>query len=339
LYLRACFIIEINFRVHEGGSNMTETALAPVEPDEEPRSNVIDATPYKLSVEELEMAIRKEVAACEENLTRGLQHALKAGRLLIELKKRKEVKHGEFLPAVTRCGLKPRAAQDYMRIARHWPELEKYADVAHLTLRDAITRLTWIGANAALDDFPEEDFRAFPEPPPTLAVPAAWRERRLALSMTGKKPRQETDDQFTDKAMNAQLVKIKNALERALGEYETFAGRLLTIEKRDLRTVKINPVFYDRVEGAFARVVVIHGQFAQAVIVNDMRQRSEAAERQAEASERREADDEWGREAGDQLVEEAPAPPTSERKPVAKAAKRKAKKSKAKKQKQKRGAA
>jgi hypothetical protein len=89
------------------------------------------------STEHIEAEIRAEVAATKEAFTKAVAHAVRAGNLLIELKD--QLPHGEFLSAVKRCLLSARTAQEYMRVARHAKVIEtKCADVAHLTLRDAL---------------------------------------------------------------------------------------------------------------------------------------------------------------------------------------------------------
>ncbi len=75
---------------------------------------------------DLEAQIQAELAARRGvlNLARkeSYSHALEVGRLLALLKN--AVKHGEFLPALTRCGLSERSAQRYIRLqTRHVADL------------------------------------------------------------------------------------------------------------------------------------------------------------------------------------------------------------------------
>jgi hypothetical protein len=75
-------------------------------------------------------------AAAREAFGSAAEYAIKAGEALIEAKKL--VEHGEWLPWLRdNCKLSERAAQLYMRIARHKDELAKSATVADLSLRAA----------------------------------------------------------------------------------------------------------------------------------------------------------------------------------------------------------
>jgi len=73
---------------------------------------------------------------------RGLEHAKRAGELLIAAKA--YLGHGRFLPWVEEnCQFSCRTAQLYMRLAANWAELEsKCATITHLTLNQAIHALT-----------------------------------------------------------------------------------------------------------------------------------------------------------------------------------------------------
>ena len=87
--------------------------------------------------------IKTEHQAVEASFKRGIEHAIAAGELLLEAKLRPEIKHGDWLPWVEQCcGVTPRAAQMYMRVAKYRAELEsKYETVSHLTLRKALSAL------------------------------------------------------------------------------------------------------------------------------------------------------------------------------------------------------
>src|SRR5437879_10793625 len=78
----------------------------------------------------LESRIQAEVAARRSvlNLARktNLGHAREIGRLLVQLKDATE--HGQWLPALGRCGLSERSAQRYMRLhdqTRHVADLSE----------------------------------------------------------------------------------------------------------------------------------------------------------------------------------------------------------------------
>ena len=85
--------------------------------------------------------INGEHAAAFGKAREALQHARRAGELLIEAKV--GLSHGEWLPWLRdHCEFSERTAQSYMRLASRWPELEaKSAAVADLPLRDALKAL------------------------------------------------------------------------------------------------------------------------------------------------------------------------------------------------------
>jgi hypothetical protein len=86
--------------------------------------------------------INKAHAAATQAAHRALEHARRAGELLIQAKA--HVPHGEWLPWLeTNCpDVAERTAQAYMRVARRWPELEAKAQrVADLPMRQALALL------------------------------------------------------------------------------------------------------------------------------------------------------------------------------------------------------
>jgi hypothetical protein len=90
---------------------------------------------------DLAARIRAEHKACAVAIKRGCEHAINAGKLLIEAKDL--LGHGQWLPWLAEhCVLPERTAQLYMRLAHHAPEFEaKSATVADLTVRGAIKLL------------------------------------------------------------------------------------------------------------------------------------------------------------------------------------------------------
>ena len=71
-------------------------------------------------------------------MRRGVEHAIRAGELLIEAKA--QLKHGEWLPWLeNNCTMSERTAQLYMRLAQRRPELEASnpQGIADLTLEGA----------------------------------------------------------------------------------------------------------------------------------------------------------------------------------------------------------
>lgn len=235
-------------------------------------------------IDTIEAEIRTEVAACERDLTAGLQHALAAGRLLIELKDR--AGHGKFLPAVERCGLKPRTAQDYMRVAKHWPEIEKYATSAHLTLREAIVGLTRVGAGDILEDFFEEANFKMPEPeeaPP--ALPSSWVSVSLppAAEVEVLPPPATTAVAMRHVKANAaqailaeRVKKVARALASAIEKYEAVALTVKDLTSKK-QAVQVTSEFLD-VDTAFATLSDTHRQVAAMITVLDGYARAQKAE-------------------------------------------------------------
>ena len=87
--------------------------------------------------------IRSAHADCFAAVNRGLDFARRAGELLIEAKA--ALPHGEFTAWVEReCGIVPRTAQRYVKIARNWPAIEaaKSDRGSLLTITDARDLLT-----------------------------------------------------------------------------------------------------------------------------------------------------------------------------------------------------
>ncbi len=87
--------------------------------------------------------INTEHEACHASMQKGLDHALKAGALLLEAKA--GLPHGEWLPWLKEnCpDISERTVQRYMRLAENRDELRtKSATVADLTMRAAEAALT-----------------------------------------------------------------------------------------------------------------------------------------------------------------------------------------------------
>jgi hypothetical protein len=82
-----------------------------------PAQATIAADPaFSNSLTDLAARIRVEHEACDAALKRGLQHAVAAGKLLIEAKA--QLKHGQWLPWLREhCGIPERSARRYMQIA------------------------------------------------------------------------------------------------------------------------------------------------------------------------------------------------------------------------------
>ena len=89
----------------------------------------------------LAQRINTEAEAAHAAVRKGLEHALKAGELLIEAKA--VVPHGQWLPWLeANCTVAERSAQLYMRVARERGKLSgESAGLADLTLEQAAERL------------------------------------------------------------------------------------------------------------------------------------------------------------------------------------------------------
>jgi hypothetical protein len=98
------------------------------------------------SLVDLAARIKAEHEATTSTLKRGLEHALAAGKLLIEAKE--QLAHGQWLPWLKEhCGVPERTAQAYMRVARSFGTLDdaKAQRVADLSFRDALNSLAATG--------------------------------------------------------------------------------------------------------------------------------------------------------------------------------------------------
>ena len=95
--------------------------------------------PEQATLAELAVQINDEHHQAKEAMNDGLQHALEAGRLLLQAKKR--CNHGDWLQWIkTNFEGSERTAQAYMRVAQHYPKLNGKAQrVADLTFRGALS--------------------------------------------------------------------------------------------------------------------------------------------------------------------------------------------------------
>ncbi len=98
--------------------------------------------PTSLSTNELAECISKEHQACRSAAQSAVQHAIRAGELLLEAKSK--IPHGQWLSWLEgNCGVAERTAQAYMRLARELPKLEpgKAQCVADLPIREALSAI------------------------------------------------------------------------------------------------------------------------------------------------------------------------------------------------------
>ncbi len=103
-----------------------------------------EVLPNNAALADLAGRINTEHEACHASMQKGLEHALKAGALLLEAKA--GLPHGEWLPWLgDNCPeVKERTAQAYMQLARELPkfEPEKAQRVAGLSMRDAVRHIS-----------------------------------------------------------------------------------------------------------------------------------------------------------------------------------------------------
>lgn len=107
----------------------------------------------------LVVSINEEHSKAAECMWAGVQHAIRAGELLIEAKS--QVEHGQWLPWLeANCEFSERTAQGYMRLAKELPKLdaEKRNRVADLTFRDALKSIA--GTAKVLRSFSEPQAEA-----------------------------------------------------------------------------------------------------------------------------------------------------------------------------------
>jgi Protein of unknown function (DUF3102) len=107
-----------------------------------PATNQLDA---------LRNRVIAEHVACGYALGTALLHAMNAGDALLEA--RKQIDHGGWLPWLASCGLSPRLAQRYMRLARYRSVIEANAsDLSHLSVTNALALLAAPKKEAAAVD-------------------------------------------------------------------------------------------------------------------------------------------------------------------------------------------
>jgi hypothetical protein len=105
-------------------------------------TTTVTAVTVATDLAELAAAINAEHAACGRALTTGLEHAIRAGELLIQA--RHAIPHGGWLPWLgAHFDGSARTAQAYMRVARRRAEfgLPDAQRVAHLSFREALATL------------------------------------------------------------------------------------------------------------------------------------------------------------------------------------------------------
>jgi len=92
------------------------------------------------SLPELSEQINHHHRECVEALNEGLRHGLRAGQLLVEAKE--QLAHGQWTPWLeAHFEGSARTAQLYMRVAKHWPEIEAKAQGSAVLTLDGVTKM------------------------------------------------------------------------------------------------------------------------------------------------------------------------------------------------------
>ena len=170
--------------------------------------------------------ISEEHRFCTEFLSEGVQHALKAGELLLEAKK--QVQHGNWLGWLQESfEFSVRTAQLYMRVAREYPLLPKTKRVAHLSLRGMVLAARSTEQILAELESIHQELRRQP-------LSEAYEEHRLCTLMTRLGRRIDESD------CPAELQRIADA---CLKWQNLFAERTLRAQRE---AVKCMTWFKDR---------------------------------------------------------------------------------------------
>jgi hypothetical protein len=136
----------------DGGRAMSDTAKKPISTALTPTSQgelVVIPTPPPPTLEERAMQIRIAHNDVATAVLTAVERALDAGLQLIAAKE--EVGHGRFETYVARCGISMRAAQNYMRLAKHEAKVrelvnEKAQGNAYLTMPEALKHVAGLDA-------------------------------------------------------------------------------------------------------------------------------------------------------------------------------------------------
>jgi len=107
------------------------------------------------SLADLAAKVQAEHKAVTDALSKAVEHALQAGAYLTEAKE--QVKHGQWLPWLKRCGVSSRTAQLYMQLHKHRDRIEKELrnseTAGDLTLNEAAAMCVLAGRFDRLVDF------------------------------------------------------------------------------------------------------------------------------------------------------------------------------------------
>src|SRR5687768_17211090 len=125
--------VKLLHHVEEEGLPLITTGGEP--PNGSPLHETLSALALVKSGDGLEDLVREINEAhdqTEQHFNNAVQHARRAGQLLLEAKK--QVTHGDWKKWVKdHCKFSLRTAQTYMVLARRWPELQQKAQRAALS--------------------------------------------------------------------------------------------------------------------------------------------------------------------------------------------------------------
>jgi hypothetical protein len=194
----------------------------------------------KTDLRGLAKRIDAEHRECERSLKAGLEHALKAGQLLLEAKG--AIGHGGWIAWLKKnCQVSDRLAQKYMRVARELPKLDaaNTPRVADLSFREAL-RLTAQNASV-ITKSPEEDRQEILERSGTTARPMRYiavqvkreRERARNEELVWDVDEQDEDEESPEeKVAYAALLDAKRKEIAARPEFVARAQAVETLEAK-----------------------------------------------------------------------------------------------------------
>jgi Protein of unknown function (DUF3102) len=98
-------------------------------------ANTMKETTELTTIKPITSDIQKHHLLAQAAAKTAVEHALKAGKLLVQAKA--AAKHGEWLSFLIEVGINVRTAQRYMKLANNEHKL-KYDTVSHLTITEAL---------------------------------------------------------------------------------------------------------------------------------------------------------------------------------------------------------
>jgi hypothetical protein len=194
-----------------------------------------------LTLDDLAARIKAEHEATALSLKRGIEHAIKAGELLIQAKA--QLDHGSWLPWLKEhCAMRPRMAQNYMQIARRRGELESNAQsIAHLTLPKAlqalaVPRLGAISVGPPLSPTSEPQIDS---PPPSVSITS------MEAVTTRPESKAAVVENEGSKARKLPGAKPQSLLLRSNSVEHYTPARFIEAARKVLETIDLDPASCD----------------------------------------------------------------------------------------------